>query len=292
MQILSSQIPVTCSATSSQGYEWNESAPPLREIKEAVEVHGYTIVRGALPRDLVLDLRREFFAKFVVGGVSPDGQLVSPEQASLLMAQFGRAGHQATLLQASHGYRQLVEAVPLLKIAESLLSCRVRLLPRQVLRLYTQFSRSGAMAHFDEAFVHQPPHMICNMWIPLGRTDAGTGTLIYLPRSHLKDLYRAREVYHSTLPSLPKDGYPFGSSLDEIAASMKLGRWEYVELEPGDISIHHPRTLHASTDSSSAYARLTTDIRFVPSDWFADLRWDEVWSSDDMQKWNASNRPR
>lgn len=292
MQIFSSQIPVTRTTRSSLGCQWNDSAPPLGEIVEAMEVYGYAIVRGALPRDLVVDLRRQFFSKFAAAGVSPDGELVTPEQASAVMAQFGRPGHQSALLQASQGYRQLVEAASLFKIAERLLSCRIRLLPRQVLRLYTRFSRSGAMAHFDEAFVLQPPPMICNVWIPLGRTDARTGTLVYLPGSHMKDVYRARDNYHCALHVRPKNGYPFGSNLDEVAASMELDRWEYIELEPGDVSIHHARTLHASTDSSSDYARLVTDVRFVPNTWFADLRWDEAWSSDDMHKWDASNRPQ
>lgn len=291
MQLLSSQTPVTRTAPSSVEHQWNDSAPPLNEIAQTVEIRGYAVVRNALPRDLVLELRRNFFSSFAHVGVSVEGELFSPDQASTVMEKFGLPGHPSSLLQACHGYRQLIEAAPLLMIAERLLSSSARLLPRQVLRLYTRFSRSGAMAHFDEAFVCRPPRMFCNAWIPLGRADAGIGTLIYLPGSHLKDVYRARDVFHSTLTDTPKDGYPFGANLDAIAALLELDRWEYVELGPGDVSIHHPRTLHASTDSCSDYSRLVTDVRFVPSNWFADSRWDETWTSDDMHKWNAINRP-
>ena len=291
MQLCSSQILVQHASPSKLAWHWNDSAPPTTEIVGTIRTHGFAVVRRILPIELVCDLRREFFAAFSTSGVSADGELATAEQASAVVAQFGRPTHQSAHLQATEHYRQLTQAPALVGLAEQLLSDRVRLLPRQVLRLYTRFSRSGAMAHFDEAFIIRPPHMICNAWIPLGRADTRTGTLLYLPKSHLHDVYRSRDTYHSTLPMPPKDGYPFGPNLDEIAASMGLGPWEYIELGPGDISIHHPRTLHASTDSSSNYARLTTDVRFAPSTWFSDPRWDEAWKSDDMHKWNLSNRP-
>jgi hypothetical protein len=50
----------------------------------------------------------------------------------------------------------------------------------------------------------------------------------------------------------------------------------------GDIVIHSPAIVHASTDPGETdYMRISTDIRFRRTDSTADPRWTSDWSADD-----------
>lgn len=79
--------------------------------------------------------------------------------------------------------------------------------------------------------------------------------------------FQSKADYHRSMGIKPKGGYPFGDNLDGFSDYLNLNHWEYVELSPGSIIVHHPLVLHAGADSSVDYCRLSTDIRFVPKIW-------------------------
>ena len=60
-------------------------------------------------------------------------------------------------------------------------------------------------------------------------------------------------------------------------------RWLVTNYEAGDILIHSPYLIHASTNNKSLKERirLSTDIRFQNIDDKIDIRWNNHWNEDD-----------
>ena len=256
----------------------------LRKIKERVNDIGYAVISDVIDRELILDIRALYFGMFTTG-FDRVGNIVDKEEFEALMRGYGSNTHPSLLIQESIEYKSLINSANLKDIAKYLSEEEVRVLKYMVLRTYNKFSNSTTMAHFDEIYVSNPPRWMSNFWIPLGEASAETGTIAYLPRSHRLPLYQLRGSYHQYCGIKPKGGYPFGDNLDEISAYLNEAPWEYVELEPGSVVVHHPRVLHCGTDSFSEYCRLSTDIRFAPVSWLGDNRWDEQWNSESMKKW-------
>ncbi len=61
-------------------------------------------------------------------------------------------------------------------------------------------------------------------------------------------------------------------------------RWLIADYEAGDVVLHSPFMIHASTTNQSAgrRIRLSTDIRYQNVDDEIDARWSNHWSLDDM----------
>jgi hypothetical protein len=61
-------------------------------------------------------------------------------------------------------------------------------------------------------------------------------------------------------------------------------RWLIADFEAGDVVLHSPYMIHASTTNQSMdrRIRLSTDIRFQNVDDEIDARWGNHWSLDDM----------
>ena len=77
------------------------------------------------------------------------------------------------------------------------------------------------------------------------------------------------------------DNRPLTHDLKWIADT--TGRkWLATDYAAGDIVIHSPAIVHASTDPSGTdYMRVSTDIRFRRAGSIADPRWASDWSADD-----------
>lgn len=61
-------------------------------------------------------------------------------------------------------------------------------------------------------------------------------------------------------------------------------RWLAADYEAGDMVVHSPYMIHASTDNNDPHGRmrLSTDIRFQRVRDEIDARWNNHWSLDDM----------
>jgi Phytanoyl-CoA dioxygenase (PhyH) len=126
-----------------------------------------------------------------------------------------------------------------------------RLLSSAEVRLYddlTLFKAPGAVErlpfHREESYLHLGGSQVCLIWVPVDVVSADSGILGYLPGSH-----RWRSASGSE------------SFTDEHG-----GRARYVEAVPGDVIVHHYRTLHESRPNTTSQVRRALSVRYVGDD--------------------------
>ncbi|MEO8395499.1 MAG: phytanoyl-CoA dioxygenase family protein, partial [Chloroflexota bacterium] len=135
---------------------------------------------------------------------------------------------------------------------------------------------------------------ICTSWIPIGDIPVEMGGLIYLEGSHL----RGRELeadFQRRSTDLPPEQRvsAYNKHMGETgwldknvgALAEKFDtRWLVADYEAGDMVVHGPYTIHASTMNidPANRLRLSTDIRYQLVRDEIDVRWQNHWSLDDM----------
>jgi len=114
--------------------------------------------------------------------------------------------------------------------------------------------------HQDGSYWPIRPMNVVTLWVAADRSDAGNGCLRVVKGSH-----------RTELQELQADGQGQGTNVlgfathdDESAGA--LGEIVDVELEPGDVSIHHPNLVHASHANTSDRRRCGLTIRYIPTD--------------------------
>jgi len=119
--------------------------------------------------------------------------------------------------------------------------------------------------HQDLSYFHVSGEQLCTTWVPLDEVDADTGAMSFVRGSHRwPSLYRPN-LFVSTLaiPGTSGDEIP---DIDALAAQgeVELLQWE---LSPGDVSVHHARTLHAAGANRSAVRwRRAISVRYCGDD--------------------------
>jgi len=118
------------------------------------------------------------------------------------------------------------------------------------------------------------------MWVPLGDSPLVAGSLVYLEDSH-HDEQLERAVRAAAPMDRANDNRPLTHDLKWI--SEQTGRrWLSADFKAGDVVIHSPTIVHASTDPGETdYMRISTDIRFHRAGSPVDPRWTGDWSADD-----------
>lgn len=170
--------------------------------------------------------------------------------------------------------------------------------------------------HYDQIFLRHGEPTAITAWVPMGDIKVNGGGLIYLERgkSSLSLLFSAFLfilLTQSTAHTLGRDqetsfyDSAISSGLTEEQAKhafnatmMDTGlldsapsayskrfnkRWLVADYEAGDVVLHTPFTIHASTvnHDEQGVIRLATDLRFVDSSRRWDGRWDKVYEMDD-----------
>jgi ectoine hydroxylase-related dioxygenase (phytanoyl-CoA dioxygenase family) len=98
--------------------------------------------------------------------------------------------------------------------------------------------------HQDLSYFHVSGEQVCTTWVPLDVVDAKSGAMSFVRGSHRwSNVYRPN-LFVSTMsiPGTDGDAVP---DIDALAArgEVELVQWD---LAPGDVSVHHARTLHAA----------------------------------------------
>jgi len=94
------------------------------------------------------------------------------------------------------------------------------------------------------------------VWIALSPSTSESGCLRVIPASH------DRQLPHEE--SLSEDDMLIGR--EKLAVEIDESRAIDVELQPGEISVHHPLIIHGSRPNSSRRRRTGLALRFVASD--------------------------
>jgi len=109
--------------------------------------------------------------------------------------------------------------------------------------------------HQDSTYWGLDKPDVVTAWIALSPATCESGCMKMLPGSQkLEQL-----PHHDTLA---KDNLLTRGQ--EIAVDVDEARARYVELQPGEISLHHVRTVHASAPNRSDDRRIGVAIRYIP----------------------------
>jgi len=113
--------------------------------------------------------------------------------------------------------------------------------------------------HQDLSYFHVSGEQICTVWVPLDFSSPDTGAIRFVKGSH-KDLTQYRPNWFVSDEPLPNTE---GERVPQIPSKAVAAP----TLSPGDLTIHHARTLHgASANRSADQSRRAISIRYCGDD--------------------------
>ena len=110
--------------------------------------------------------------------------------------------------------------------------------------------------HQDSTYWGLSGPEVVNVWLALSPATVANGAMKIVPGSHLKGQISHRETYNKK--SLLTRGQEIETEIDEAAAVD-------IELEPGEISLHHIRVIHGSGPNKGDDRRMGFTIRYIPT---------------------------
>jgi ectoine hydroxylase-related dioxygenase (phytanoyl-CoA dioxygenase family) len=146
---------------------------------------------------------------------------------------------------------------------------------RHVNFLFDQiFAREAGSAkvtpfHQDQPYLPLTGTRILRLWVPFDEVGPHNGTVHYLKGSHRGPVYRARSFDSSNAIAQAYDGAAF-EPLPDFAAAYDRHDWLVGECGPGDVILHHPRTVHGSPANVAGSPRRAVAMFYVGDD----VRWD------------------
>ncbi len=117
--------------------------------------------------------------------------------------------------------------------------------------------------HQDLAYFHVEGKQICTSWSPLDPVTEETGAVQYVRGSHLWQREFRPNLFVSSMP-IPGTT---GDEVPDIRARSADYELLQFDTEPGDLVVHHARTLHgASGNRSSSLRRRAVSVRYCGAD--------------------------
>jgi ectoine hydroxylase-related dioxygenase (phytanoyl-CoA dioxygenase family) len=266
---------------------------PLQDASRALRLRAVRDPTSSLPRP---DETETFWADGVVclRGVLPAGWLARLEVAveevlasgdgtdlSAMAAQIA-AGGGTVLRDAAAGarprgrffagidhwrrhatFRELALESPLPAVAAALLRSREVALYEDSVLVKEPGALERTAFHQDMAYFHVSGDQVCTTWCPLDLVSAATGAVKYVRGSHRWQREFQPNVFVSTaaIPGTLGDAVPDVESDPE--------RYELLSFDtaPGDVVVHHARTIHGAAGNASATRRRrAVSVRYCGDD--------------------------
>lgn len=114
--------------------------------------------------------------------------------------------------------------------------------------------------HQDLGYFHVDGTQMCTTWCPLDPATSASGAMRFVRGSHRDGaLYR---------PNLFVNDDPLPDTEGRAVPDIDGGAYDVVsfDLEPGDITVHHARTLHAAGGNRSQTTRRAISVRYCGDD--------------------------
>ncbi len=124
-------------------------------------------------------------------------------------------------------------------------------------------TRERTAFHQDAAYFDIEGDQCCVMWIPVDPVSAETGGMMYLRGSHRDTTVYAPNVFVSRarLPGSEGDLIP------DIEGNLDDPKIVQFDVEPGDVLVHHYKTIHGSGGNLSRYqVRRAASLRYCGDD--------------------------
>ncbi len=251
------------------------------ELRAQYQADGYVLLRNALPAQSVWDVREAYLKRFDPGtyknGDARRGEFSGKLPTGLPM--HGTKGHPAYEFVRSEIFRAFAQIPALHVLAETFFDGAASLIRRTPLRHFYPGRQVASRAHLDRTYIGGVEADVVTAWVPLGDCPIRAGALLYLDESH-RDVDLEQTVREKAPKDRANDARPLSHDLKWISDATGK-RWLTTDYKAGDIVIHSPAIVHASTDAQIDLMRLSTDIRFQRAGSPSDARWDNDWSADD-----------
>ena len=117
--------------------------------------------------------------------------------------------------------------------------------------------------HTDMAYFQLQGEQVVTMWVPLDPATPETGVVRWVKGSHLDGaVYRPNLfVVDDPIPGTVGEMVPDVMGTPELAERLVT-----FDLEPGDLTVHHARTIHGAPANTSTVRRRAVSIRYVGDD--------------------------
>lgn len=114
--------------------------------------------------------------------------------------------------------------------------------------------------HTDDGYFHVEGEQLATMWVPLDPAPRQAGALHFLRRSHTSDR-RFR-------PTLFVTDDPIPGTAGEQPPQPELSDPDVIgwDLDVGDLTLHHARTLHGAKGNTTGVARRALSVRYCGDD--------------------------
>jgi non-heme Fe2+,alpha-ketoglutarate-dependent halogenase len=110
--------------------------------------------------------------------------------------------------------------------------------------------------HQDSTYWGLSAPDVATAWVALTPSNAENGAMAMLPGSHLFDQIPHRDTFHRH--NLLTRGQEIEVEVDEAKAVV-------LNLQPGEMSLHHVRTVHGSAPNPTLDRRIGFAIRYIPT---------------------------
>lgn len=118
--------------------------------------------------------------------------------------------------------------------------------------------------HQDMSYFHVEGEQVCTMWIPLDVVSPETGAVQFVVGSHRWTEVHRPNLFVSTM-TIPGTE---GADMPDIDALAGAGDVQVVSFDtrPGDLTVHHARTVHGAGPNLSDRWRRAISIRYCGDD--------------------------
>jgi ectoine hydroxylase-related dioxygenase (phytanoyl-CoA dioxygenase family) len=271
-----------------------DPAVGIEAIRKLLAEQGYVWLKGVLPRGDVVDFRGWVFSHLADTGLLQTGS--DPALGLAAVGAFDRqlADRRLMALVRSTAYEGFCAQPLLSRLMDAFVGGLSYLHKRKIMRFTQPGTAIATPAHYDLVYLRGGTSRIVTAWIPIGDVSIDMGGLVYLQGSHTTGVEMEARFSRDNAGLSPQErisaynknmseGGWVSKDLPDMAERFDT-RWLVADFEAGDVVLHSPYMIHASTTNQSAEGRirLSTDIRYQNVDDEIDARWGKHWSLDDM----------
>ena len=276
-------------------------------LRERFSSEGYLLLKGLLDKNSVMSFREWVFKNLKNTGILEDSadpkngiakKINDNQESNKDFMESGRSLNplvkvKIAQLVKSTKYESFCSNANLVNFIDNFIEGISYLHRRKILRHTLPKSNNSTPAHYDLIYLRAGTDNIITAWIPIGDIDIEEGGLMYLEGSHKEGLKIEREfsIKNSNLSreeqinafnqNMTEGGW-ISKDLPNLANKFNT-KWLISKYEAGDVLLHSPYLIHASTNNESSLnrIRLSTDIRFQNVNDNIDTRWSNHWHEDD-----------
>lgn len=214
----------------------NGTGEQRARIREEYRRDGYVVARNVIDRELVEQGRSH------IDWLLQKNPGTRPEQL------------HNDLMQDDPFWVRLVADDRLLDLAEMFIGPNIALFASHYIAK-RPFDGQAVLWHQDGGFWPLEPMEVVTLWLSLDEVDAENGCLRVIPGTHelgLQAKHERKDVDNVLGEEM---------DLDQVDESKAVD----VELQPGDVEIHHPNLIHGSHANTSSRWRRGLTIRYIPT---------------------------